>query len=428
MKKDGKITQEMMKNLRLRGRFWHVEIMVDGEPLRRTTKHTRLEDAIRVKEAIKLRMLEQAAARREEGPPVDTDFDDAASIYWNDMKDTLRADDEAERVLAEAVTLVGPGTMCSDVTAGLMYRIRTRLINKPQLEKKRGRPRRDPNGKLAPKTVNKCLEMILRVINHAESALPATFPHKPDPEKDKIFLDTTGRGRYLTEIDEHLLLEQCDQDTRDLIEFDLETGLRAGELVGATWDMLDVVEESITVPVKAKGLDPQYHTVYLSEQALAILDSRRGRSQAEHIFTFEAGLTYWRRGDLVAKGTLIAATYTQLQRRFQNAVEAAGLSDFVLHDLRRTAARRIFFEAGIEMAQAFLGHKDRKTTEDYLSLTAEDVKAAIRHRTVQQKERHALVKAAAADKAVPIGDKRVARIRAEFDRRARLAEARRPVV
>lgn len=422
--KDEKITKEMMRNLRLRGRFWHVEIRVDGEPLRETTKCTRLEDAIRVKEKIRQRMLDDAAARRAEGPPVDTDFDDAASMYWNDMKDTLRAEDDADRVLAEAVKMVGPATMCSAITAGFMYKIRSCLIKKPPLEKKRGRPRNDPDG-LAPKTVNKVLEMIMRVLNHVESALPTTFPHKPDPAEDAIYLETSNRGRYFNEIDEHLLLERCDQDTRDLIEFDLETGLRASELVGLIWEMLDNVEESITVPVKAKGLDPRYHTVYLSEKALEILDRRRRRSQHAHVFTFEAGLTYWRNGELVRKGSPIAATYNLLQRRFQAAVEAAGLSDFILHDLRRTAARRIFFSDGIEMAQAFLGHTDGKTTEDYLSLTAEDAKAAIRHRAAQQEKRHALVKAAAGRKAIPGEDKRVGRIRAELARRARVAETRR---
>lgn len=422
MKQERTTTEETPKNLRLRGRVYHVEAMIDGEDIRVTTKCTDLREAIKVRDKIIARKMAEATERRAEGPPRDTDFDDAASIYFKDNKDALRAQDEAERVIARVIELIGPHTMCSQITAGVLFRIRAYLLSLPPNENKRGQPRKNEVG-LAPKTINKYLEMIIRILNHLEAALPTELPHKPDPARDDIYLPTTGRGRYLSEIDEHLLLEECDQDTRDCIEFDLETGLRAAELVGATWEMVDVIEESITVPIKARGLDPVYHTVFLSPKALAILDRRRGRSQHENIFTFEAGLTYWKDGELIRKGTHIAATYSLLQRKYQDAVDDAGLSDLILHDLRRTAARRIFFEGGIELAQAFLGHRDRQTTEDYLCLTPADTKAAIRHRAKQQEERMALVKSAARRK--PTGDPRVARIRAELDRRARQAKDRR---
>jgi len=428
----GKRKQGHIANVTLRGRFYHAEIMVDGKRRRYSTKCTNKADAMRSAQAEKRRMLDAAAARREEGDE-DTNFDDAANEYWKANRLLLRdsgersSKAETRRVLRRTVRAVDPATMCSSMDMGFFIDLRTKLMEEPPPPPgKRGRRRKRAQG-LMPKTVNNILEMGLRVLNFAETKLGMKFPNKPLPSAtDSLFLPVEGRGIYLKDSDEEMLKRSCEQDLKDAIEFDLETGLRASELVGVRWDQIDVIEESMTVPVKAKGLDARLHTVFLTPKALEILDRRRGLHD-EYVFTVRAPTARWRDGVFIEAGTHIRMTYVMLERRFAHAVTSSGLSDLVLHDLRRTAARRIWWDEGLEVAQAFLGHRDRSTTLEYLALEEADLKAATRHRAKQQERRRAeIAMAVAAGRKIPdFDDKRIARIRAELGRRERTAKVRR---
>jgi integrase len=55
----------------------------------------------------------------------------------------------------------------------------------------------------------------------------------------------------------------------------------------------------------------------------------------------------------------------------------AGIADLIVHDLRR---RRKYLEKDIYAAQLFLGHRDIKTTQDYIGLTDVDLSREIRNR------------------------------------------------
>lgn len=254
------------------------------------------------------------------------------------------------------------------------------------------------------------------------------LPDRPLPPHD-LFLDETPRSRYLREgPEQERLLEHCGQDLADVIEFDIETGLRWNELAGLTWDDVDPLEESIRAYVKGKGHDPIPHTVFLSERALLILDRRRERAaQSEFVFTTTAEINY-AHGELdVEKGAQVPWTYNRMHRQFSVALEDSKIADFGFHDLRRTAARRLWWDSNLEIAQAFLGHKDPKTTLKYLGITKEDEKAAQHVRARKQRERRELVEAAIR-KGLPtpeiIDDKRVERIRAQWVIEKRLAERR----
>ncbi|UGX89926.1 hypothetical protein G6321_00003260 (plasmid) [Bradyrhizobium barranii subsp. barranii] len=106
------------------------------------------------------------------------------------------------------------------------------------------------------------------------------------------------------------------------------------------------------------------------------------------------------------------------------ALHLAGIEDFGFHDLRRTAARRLWLDVNLEIAAAFLDHKDTKTTLRNLGLTEADNKAAQRHRAIREARRRAEV-----DKAIrsglptpEFGDKRIARSHTRNrDQRVRMA-------
>jgi integrase len=59
----------------------------------------------------------------------------------------------------------------------------------------------------------------------------------------------------------------------------------------------------------------------------------------------------------------------------------AGITDLIIHDFRRTAARRIYFAKDLYAAQVFLGHRDLKTNQDYIGLGQKDLGPVINRRS-----------------------------------------------
>lgn len=420
-------------NLVLRGRFYHFDIMVDGRRARGSTKCVDIAEATIMVQRIKTRMLREAAERREAGAPVDATFDAIADACWKAIKATLRTSGERpsmrarRREFLRVVLAFGPETMGSTMDYQAFVAVRDRLLNEQAPARKRGRPRKSGGKGMSPKSINNLLQVACRILNFGSERMGLSLPNRPIPPYTDLLLAVTPRSRYLREgSEQERLLSLLDPDLSDVVLFALETGLRWNELAGLEWDDVDTVEESIRVHLKGRGHDQIPHTVFLSETALQILDRRRARAQSQYVFTTKA------EGDcrfddiFYARGSDVPYTYNRMHRSFSAALRQAGIEDFGFHDLRRTAARRLWLDSNIEVAAAFLGHKDTKTTLHYLGLTPSDVHAAQRHRALQQARRQTEIRKAI-DEGRPVPefeDKRIARIRAQFLLDEKLAEAR----
>lgn len=382
---------------------------------------------------IKTRMLREAAERREQGTPVDATFDAIADACWKSIKSTLRTSGERpsmrarRREFLRVVLAFGPQTMGSHMDHHRFVEVRDRLLTEPAPARKCGRPRKSGGTGMTPKSVGNLLKTAIRILNYGATRMGLTLPDRPLPPYADLIPTVTPRSRYLREgSEQERLLALLPEDLADVVRFALETGLRWNELAGLDWDDIDPVEESIRVYVKGAGHDPIAHTVFLSETALEILDRRRARAQSQYVFTTEA------EGDcrfddiFCPKGAQVPYTYNRMHRLLSAALLKAEIEDFGFHDLRRTAARRLWLDSNIEIAAAFLGHKDTKTTLAYLGLTQSDVHAAQRHRALQQARRQAEIRKAIDEgRSVPeLEDKRIARIKAQFLLDEKLAEAR----
>ncbi|WP_338835135.1 tyrosine-type recombinase/integrase [Bradyrhizobium septentrionale] len=391
-------------NLVLRGRFYHYDIMVDGRRARGSTKCVDIAEAAIVVERIKSRMLREAAERREAGAPVDATFDAIADACWKSIKATLRTSGERpsmrarRREFLRVVMAFGPQTMGSQMDYHRFVEVRDRLLNDPAPARKRGRPRKSGGKGMTPKSVGNLMKTAMRILNFGATRLGLTLPDRPQPPYADLIPTVTPRSRYLREgSEERRLLALLDPDLADVIRFALETGLRWNELAGLQWDDVDGVEESVTVYLKGKGHDPIPHTVFLSETALTILDHRRAQTQSQHVFTTKAEAETHCDDIVYPAGAQVPWTYNRMHRQFAPALRKAGIQDFGFHDLRRTAARRLWLDSNIEVAAAFLGHKDTKTTLAYLGLTPSDVHAAQRQRALQQARRQAEIRKAIDD-------------------------------
>lgn len=153
----------------------------------------------------------------------------------------------------------------------------------------------------------------------------------------------------------------------------LATGMRQGELLGLTWDALDLENRTVSVRQELQRNEGQWmilppktklsrRTLPLANVAVEALRRQRARQaqeRLEHKGDWPMGL-----GDLVFRepdGAGMVGTTTT--HRFQVAITQAGLPHMHFHDLRASCATFLAL-AGVPVAtaMAILGHSRASTT------------------------------------------------------------------
>lgn len=177
--------------------------------------------------------------------------------------------------------------------------------------------------------------------------------------------------RTLTTDEKRKLLDACpDHRWRTLLYVALTTGCRRGELLGLTWDRVDL-DQRVIVLIRTKG--KRDRTAPLTDHAAAMLRELRASTppmvgpdgaQPKHPWVFASSIgTEWDRHN-VSHG-------------FQAIVKAAGIDHCTLHDLRRTFCTDLL-EAGIneETCRELAGHASASTTARYYQSVSDSAKRA----------------------------------------------------
>ena len=185
----------------------------------------------------------------------------------------------------------------------------------------------------------------------------------------------------------------------------LATGLRAGEMIGLTWDSIDFDKKTLTVSKTLEYRSSEqywragppktpesYRTIPLTDQTYDILkelwDNRHTRKESP---TLDQTLEYMDR----QKGTVLKFCMRDLifinyrtgeptknasyDTHLYKLCDKAGIKHISMHDLRHTYATRAI-ECGMQpkVLQKLLGHKSIKTTMDrYVHVTNESIDDAI---------------------------------------------------
>ena len=177
----------------------------------------------------------------------------------------------------------------------------------------------------------------------------------------------------------------------------LETGLRTGELIGLTWDAVDLEKKTLTVNKTLEYRHKQkywragppktahsYRTIPLTERAVEILKSvkvmRPNQKESELLdqeLEFKDLLT-GRKKKLLMKDLVFInwrtgepAKNSSYDTHLYKLCEEAGIEPFCMHALRHTYATRAI-ESGMQpkVLQQLLGHASIKTTIDtYVHVT-----------------------------------------------------------
>lgn len=185
----------------------------------------------------------------------------------------------------------------------------------------------------------------------------------------------------------------------------LETGLRTGELIGLTWDAVDLENRTLTInktleyrhkdkywragPPKTthsyrtipltnrateilkavKAMRPKQKKSVLLDQPLEYLDRSSGRKKK--LVMRDLVFINWRTGE--------PAKNSSYDTHLYKLCEEAGIEPFCMHALRHTYATRAI-ESGMppKVLQKLMGHASIKTTMDtYVHVTDESLEKAI---------------------------------------------------
>ena len=192
--------------------------------------------------------------------------------------------------------------------------------------------------------IGHCLKIAMNEWGLSLALNPADKVKRPAPPK--------ARQRRL-EAGEYIALERAASQTKNpylwpLVVLAIETGMRRSELLGLTWDNIDLKRRTAYLPDTKNGSN---RTVPLSSKAVAVI-SNLDKTQVR-LFP--------------VSDNAIRLSWDKLRKR-------AKADDLRFHDLRHEAISR-FFERGLSVAEVALisGHKDPRMLMRYTHLKAEDV-------------------------------------------------------
>lgn len=211
-----------------------------------------------------------------------------------------------------------------------------------------------------PSTINKELAMLSKAFNLAVKEWEWL---KENPvSKVKKERENNQRDRWLTGDEEKRLLENSSKKLRDIIIFDLHTGLRQDELLSLQWARVDILRKTIIIQESKNG---KPRTIPLDRVAFDILVEKSKIRNIKYDFVFTSRI-----------GTKIDRH--NLRRIFDLAVEKAGIQDFRFHDLRHTFATRLAQKGGsIQKISKLLGHQSIIMTQRYTHHSPESLRDCI---------------------------------------------------
>jgi integrase len=204
-----------------------------------------------------------------------------------------------------------------------------------------------------------CLRHILRLA--VEEGLRESAPLV------KLYREHGARDRILSEEEYQRLLEASSPHLWRLLLCAYETGMRAGEIKGLTWDKVDFKTGFIRLSAEDTKTNEK-RAVPISAILRTVLDEIR-KEQREGKIAPIGGCVFTWKGKPMTEGWKTA---------FHAACCRARIENFHFHDLRHTFVTRKVREGwDYKHIMAITGHRTFATFQRYNNPTEEDVKAVV---------------------------------------------------
>lgn len=176
------------------------------------------------------------------------------------------------------------------------------------------------------------------------------------------------RDRVASYEEECRLFPSAASHLKPILKCALMTMMRHAEVLGLTWDCVDLEKGQITVKAKANKSGKK-RVIPINETLHAELDrlKKLNKATSDFVFLYEDPKT----GKLRPVKTV--------RRAFVMACRRAGIKNLRFHDLRHTAGTRLI-ESGADpiSVRDIMGHANLKTTERYLHSSFKRMEAAVR--------------------------------------------------
>lgn len=205
-----------------------------------------------------------------------------------------------------------------------------------------------------PSTIRREMSLLSTILNKAKQQ--KLILRSPFNDGDQLFNKNveTERKRVLSRIEQDALLAACDvlksgrhrQHIKPVILFAVNTGMRRGEILKMTWNLVDLNKGSMVLPSELTKTETMRDVPILAE-LLPILKELKARAKTEdaRIFADVGDFRFSNIGDF--------------KRSWATAKRIAGIKDLRFHDLRASFATRMIFENNVnrDAVRKVTGHK-----------------------------------------------------------------------
>lgn len=214
--------------------------------------------------------------------------------------------------------------------------------------------------KVGPATINREMATLKHALTKAVEWKLLRKTAREELTAIRKYQEPDGRLRYLSgEPEAERLLQACEDWLRPIVLTALHTGMRKGELLGLTWDCVDMTHGFIRLKQTKNG---KARALPFNETLWGLFSGLRSRADVPWVFHDHAG-----------------HRWEDVRHGFDRACMASGLTDFHFHDLRHTFASWLIMR-GVPLATVsnLLGHTSPTMTLRYAHLSPKHLTSAVR--------------------------------------------------
>jgi integrase len=328
--------------IRKRGRIWWVQVCVDGQVTRQSSRSEKYEDAVRLRN----KLLGQKVRGELGGRIVRPTVNGLLDYFLKCLKVRVRpATFKIQKLVLDARLRSYFGNMKGDAITS------QRLLTY--------REQRAEEGAKA-STINRELSLLrncLRTAAHAAPALlnPECIPRFPITNEDAFarqgFLEDAQFDRLRSELPEYL---------EPLAVVAYNTGIRKGELLKVEWEQVDFSSKVVRLYRGATKTGDPRTVPMIGNMEQVLLKARTERDQ------------YW--PDCPWVFNRLGDRLKDFRGAWESACDRAGINGLLFHDLRRSGARNLS-RAGVpeRTIMAITGHKTRAMFDRYNIVSESDL-------------------------------------------------------